>query len=131
MKNQFIELRNNTVICVGTIEITSVPTLLSLEESYRPDQSIEDEYRKAFEYALTEVYQTYKSYLVEDPKSDVSIESLWVTESVDNKPFKAKIRPFFVIRVVGAVKDRVNDTFTSVYHSLTSNETLPYLCGRR
>ena len=127
MKNQFIELRNNTVICVGTIEITSVPTLLSLEESYRPDQSIEDEYRKAFEYALTEVYQTYKSYLVEDPKSDVSIESLWVTESVDNQPFKAKIRPFFVIRVVGAVKDRVNDTFTSVYHSLTSNlKTLKY-----
>ena len=96
MNKNTIELRGGEIAAAKVFEITSIPTLENLQEGFRVGDDIEDAYRKAFISLLTEVHQSYINYQKERSSIEVSVESLWITEKIENQPFKAKIKLFFM-----------------------------------
>ena len=62
--NNFIstqELNSGEHVGISILEIMSIPTFVSLADSYPQDADIEMEYRQGFSNLLTEIFQNYKS----------------------------------------------------------------------
>lgn len=123
MKN-IIELCNGEVAAIKIVEIISIPTLQNIKDDFRIDDNIEEIYRKAFISLLSEVHQSYRISLNEQENTEIAIESLWITEKVENQPFQAKIRLFFVIRSIAIDEKKAIYTVERVYNSINANLTL-------
>lgn len=95
-----LELNDGEYVGIGAFEITSIPTLNILKDSYSTETDIEEEYSHGFDTLLTELYQSYRSFLSQNEYAEASFELLWITESVNNQPFKAKIDLFLVLRAI-------------------------------
>ena len=95
-----LELNNGEFVGIGAIEITSIPTLTILKDNYPQGADIENEYRQGFGNLLTELYQSYRTFTSHNGSAEISFEFLWLTEPVDNQPFKAKIDLFMVLRAI-------------------------------
>lgn len=95
-----LELNDGEFVGVGAIEITSIPTVTILRDSYLQGTDIEDEYRQGFSNLLTELYQSYRTFTSHNINAEISFEFLWITEPVDNQPFKAKINLFMILRAI-------------------------------
>lgn len=100
MNIKTLELNDGEFVGIGAIEITSIPTLTILKDSYPQGMDIESEYRQGFGNLLTELYQSYRNFTSRNGNSETSFEFLWLTETVDNQPFKAKISIFMVLRAI-------------------------------
>ena len=120
-KENVIELRSGEMAAAKVFEVTSIPTLVNLQGDFCFDDDIEDSYRKSFISLLTEVHQSYKNYSKENYSTEVSIESLWVTEPVDNQPFKARIRLFFIIRAIARDEKKVLSGLDRICSSVSLN----------
>lgn len=120
-KENTIELRSGEVAAAKAFEVTSIPTLANLQDDFRHDDDIEDSYRKSFISLLTEVHQSYKNYAKENSSTEVSLESLWITEKVDNQPFQAKVRLFFIIRSIAKDESKALAVIERIYNSVSSN----------
>ena len=98
-QKKIAELENGQFAGIQIIEITQIPDVNVLKSGeYLQGQSIEEEYRRDFGALLTEVYQTYNVLLNRDEEAEISLELLWLTEPVENQPYKAKIRIFLIFR---------------------------------
>ena len=100
MNIKTLELNDGEFVGIGAIEITSIPTLTILKDSYPQGMDIESEYRQGFGNLLTELYQSYRNFTSRNGNAETSFEFLWLTEPVDNQPFKAKISIFMVLRSI-------------------------------
>lgn len=100
MNIKTLELNDGEFVGIGAIEITSIPTLTILKDSYPQGADIEGEYRQGFSNLLTELYQSYRTFSSRNGNAETSFEFLWITEPVDNQPFKAKINLFMVLRAI-------------------------------
>lgn len=95
-----LELNDGEFVGIGAIEITSIPALNILRDSYPQGADIENEYRHGFGNLLTELYQSHRTFTSNNVNNEVSFELLWLTEPVDNQPFKAKINLFMILRAI-------------------------------
>lgn len=103
MSIKILELNNGEFAGIGAIEIISIPKMSILKENYPQGTDIENEYRQGFDNLLTELYQSYKAFSTQSGNAEISIEILWVTEPVENQPFKAKINLFMLLRSIAGV----------------------------
>ncbi len=99
-----LELNDGEFVGIAAMEITSIPTLSILKDSYPQGADIEAEYRQGFSNLLIEFYQGYRTFCSRDENAEISVELMWVTEPVKNQPFKAKINLFMVLRAVARDK---------------------------
>ncbi len=99
-----LELNDGEFVGIAAMEITSIPTLSILKDSYPQGADIEAEYRQGFSNLLIEFYQGYRAFCSRDENAEISVELMWVTEPVKNQPFKAKINLFMVLRAVARDK---------------------------
>ena len=100
MNIETLELNDGEFVGIGAIEITSIPTMTILKDSYPQDADVESEYRQGFGNLLTELYQSYRTFTSRNSNAELSFEFLWLTDPVDNQPFKAKINLFMVLRAI-------------------------------
>ena len=100
MNIKTLELNDGEFVGIGATEITSIPTLTILKDSYPQGEDIEGEYKQGFGNLLTELYQSYRTFSSRNGNAETSFEFLWLTEPVDNQPFKAKINLFMVLRAI-------------------------------
>ena len=100
MNIKTLELNDGEFVGIGAIEITSIPTLTILKDSYPQGADIEGEYRQGFGNLLTELYQSYRTFISHNGNAETSFEFLWLTDPVDNQPFKARINLFMVLRAI-------------------------------
>lgn len=99
-----LELNDGEFVGIAALEIISIPSLQILKDSYPDGVDIENEYKQGFSNLLSEIYQSYRRFSSSNSNDEVSIELLWITESVDNQPFKAKINLFMILRSIGEDK---------------------------
>lgn len=99
-----LELNNGEFVGIAAIEITSIPTLLILRDSYPQGTDIVTEYKQGFSNLLIELYQGYRTFCSRDGNAEISVELMWITEPVKNQPFKAKINLFLVLRSIAGDK---------------------------
>lgn len=102
-----IETNNGEFIGASVIEITSIPHVDILRDGHVSTVDIENEVRMGFGNMLSEIYQSYRTVVTYNNSAEISIESLWVTEPVENQPYKAKIRLFVVSRTIDTSEERV------------------------
>lgn len=100
MNIKTMELNDGEFVGIGAIEITSIPTLTILKDNYPQGTDIENEYKQGFSNLLTELYQNYRTFTSHNRNAETSFEFLWLTEPVENQPFKAKINMFMVLRAI-------------------------------
>lgn len=100
------QLGNGEYIALQAIEIVSVPHLSIIGMKDKTETEILQRYKDDISGLLSEIYQVYKGSLINSGlQKDISIELLWVTESVVNQTFTAKIRMFIVIRTIDTDRD--------------------------
>lgn len=102
MNTRTMELSNGEFAGIGILEISSIPMMSIIRENYPPNTDFESEYQRGFSNLLNEVYQSYRSFGTQYRNSEVAVEFLWLTEPVQNQPFKASIRIFLVLRSIAA-----------------------------
>ncbi len=97
---KYLETNNGEFIGVSAVEVVSIPNISILKEGYAPNADVENEVRLGIGNLLSEVYQSYRSFITTNSSAEVSVESLWITEPVANQPYKAKIRIFILARSI-------------------------------
>lgn len=97
---KYLETNSGEFIGVSAVEVVSIPNISILKEGYAPNADVENEVRLGIGNLLSEVYQSYRSFITTNSSAEVSVESLWITEPVANQPYKAKIRIFILARSI-------------------------------
>ena len=93
-------LQGGEYLAVSVLEITDIPSVALLAGDYPDNTSPYTEYRKDFGAMLGEVFQLYRTNHQQAIPCDLSAEILWLSEPVENQPFRANIRLFLVLRSV-------------------------------
>ncbi|MCQ2735954.1 MAG: hypothetical protein MJ234_01890 [bacterium] len=75
----------------------------------------------SFGNLLSEIYQSYRTIVAYNNSAEISIESLWVTEPVENQPYKAKIRLFVVSRTIDISEERVYENLDRMFSACEAN----------
>lgn len=115
-----LELNGGEYAGIGILQITSIPTLTILKESYPQGTDIEEEYRHGFDNLLTELYQSYRTFISRNANTEISFELLWLTEPVENQPFKAKINLYMVLRAIAGDEQTVISMVERITNSCNS-----------
>ena len=100
MNIKTLELNSGEFVGIGAIEVTSIPALSIVKDNYPQGADIENEYRQGFTNLLTELYQNYRTFSSNNENAETSFELLWLTEPVENQPFKAKIILYMILRSI-------------------------------
>jgi len=116
-----IETNNGEFIGVSVVEVTSIPHVDILRDGHVSTGEIENEVRMSFGNLLSEIYQSYRTTVAYNNSAEISIESLWVTEPVENQPYKAKIRLFVVSRTIDISEERVYENLDRMVSACEAN----------
>ena len=100
MNSKTMELNSGEFVGIGAIEITSIPDISIIKDSYPQGTDIEYEYRQGFTNLLTELYQNHRTFSSYNENAETSFELMWLTEPVDNQPFRAKINLYMILRTI-------------------------------
>lgn len=111
----FQELNSGEVNGVSIIEITSIPHANIISGVGTLTHLIETK-RKNIQRMLSEIYQLYKNRISEGTSCEISLELLWMTTKVENQPYEAKIRLFFVARLIGENQECVCSDLDNMVH---------------
>ena len=114
-KISFMEISSGEYVGVCSIEITSIPDISIISSRYQDYTDIEKEYMNNFSSLASEVFQNYKYIISQNSNAEISMELLWVTEPVNNQPYKAKIRPFLVIRAISGDQSSAQAIIEQIY----------------
>lgn len=115
----FKDLYNGETNAVLILEIVNIP-----DKGIFGDMAIEEaEINSKLNMGrlLSEIYQTYKTNATAGFSCDISLELLWLTEKVDNQPYKARIRLFLIIRYIGQHKAVVADAIKGICRLCTDS----------
>lgn len=90
--------------------IKSIPHISVLSENMLQQEHIE-RYARDMSNLLSEIYQQYKElYKLSGRNPDIAIELSWITEKVENQPYKAKIHLYILLRCIHTVKELGEET---------------------
>lgn len=113
-----IQINSGENIGIRILRIQSIPHISILQDSLSPEEHIV-KYAKDMGNLLNEVYQQYKEqYRTTGSSPDLALELCWISEPVENQPYKAKINLFLVLRNIyrdAELAGRMMDTL----HGLT------------
>lgn len=96
-----VRINSGEYISIEVLKISSIPHISILSREKIETEHIVTDY--AFEMVgfLTEFYQQYKDVFTTTQKiSDMSISITWITEPVENQPYKANINLYIVLRAI-------------------------------
>lgn len=110
-----MEISSGEYVGVCSIEITPIPDISIISSGYQDHTDIEKEYMNNFSSLASEVFQNYKYIISQNSNAEISMELLWVTEPVNNQPYKAKIRPFLVIRAISGDQSSAQAIIEQIY----------------
>lgn len=118
---KLLELNSGEYVGMEIIKITSIPSEIILKDSYVSGTNIEEEYKIGIGNLLSEIFQEYKNNLNRNKDEELSIELLWLTEPVENQPYKAEINLYMIARSISDNQNRVVDMVNQVINSCISN----------
>ena len=103
-------LESDEIVGMSAIEIVSIPHISAINQSNGDENEIISKYKYDFANLLNEIYQLYKfKNNSATSLKDISIEILWKSTAVQNQPYKANIRLFFVVRAIDSTQRAVSE----------------------
>ena len=107
-------LVNNEIVALGAIEVLSIPHYSILANSTESADNVCLTNQREFQNLLGEIYELFKTvHLNNQAQTDISIELIWTSHSVQNQPFNASIRMFLVIRAIHFNQNVATDIVSS------------------
>lgn len=104
-----IQINSGEYVGMRLMTIKSIPHISILSESLQPREHIEY-YAQDMANLLGEIYQQYKElYKQTGQNPDISIELSWITEEVENQPYKAKIHLYILLRSIHSIQQRAEE----------------------
>lgn len=95
-----IKIHSGESVGIKILAIKTIPHISILTDAASSEEYIQKS-AKDIANLLNEVYQQYKEQFKTIGKNpDISLEVCWVTESIENQPYKAKINIFIVLRYI-------------------------------
>ncbi len=95
-----IKIHSGESVGIKILAIKTIPHISILTDAASSEEYIQKS-AKDIANLLNEVYQQYKEqYKTIGKNPDISLEVCWVTESIENQPYKAKINIFIVLRYI-------------------------------
>ena len=86
-----IQVNSGEYVGTRIVAIKSIPHISILSEGLQPQEHIVH-YAQDMGNLFSEIYQQYKElYKQTGQNPDIAIELSWITEKVENQPYKAKI----------------------------------------
>lgn len=117
-----IQINSGEHIGMRVLTIRTIPhmsTISASELSAQETNRILVESARDMSNLLSEIYQQYKLHVLNGETTDIALEMLWVTESVQNQPYKAKINLYLLLRYIHSDQNRLQKTIDTLY-SLTT-----------
>ena len=117
-----IQINSGEHIGMRVLTIRTIPhmsTISASELSAQETNRILVEYARDMSNLLSEIYQQYKLHVLNGETTDIALEILWVTEPVQNQPYKAKINLYLLLRYIHSDQNRLQKTIDTLY-SLTT-----------
>lgn len=112
---EVIQINSGEYIGMRVLAVTSIPHITILSENNLPQEHIEH-YAQNMSNLLSEIYQQYKELFKQRGRNpDIALELNWVTESVQNQPYKAKINLFIILRSINQVQRQAEETLQILY----------------
>lgn len=98
-----IQINSGEYIGIKILKIKSIPLISILSDDVSPDGQVTTTRNAAMSMAvlLNEVYQLYKQWFTASGVNpDVALELTWITEPVENQPYKASIELYVTFRAI-------------------------------
>ena len=117
-----IQINSGEHIGMRVLTIRTIPhmsTISASELSAQETNRILVESARDMSNLLSEIYQQYKLHVLNGETTDIALEKLWVTEPVQNQPYKAKINLYILLRYIHSDQNRLQKTIDTLY-SLTT-----------
>lgn len=119
------ELYSGEAVALSALEIKSIPHVSIIDSRHGIDSEIVEKYKEEMTGLLNEVHQIYKTsvYGSANP-TDISVELLWLTEAVENQPFKAQIKMFIVTRAISGNRESASSSVKETMALISSTLAL-------
>ena len=106
----FRELGSGEINGLFVVEVMKIPnqTIIYTDNKVEPDMEIVNGFRGI----LTECFQVYKNSRMTGANTELSLDLTWITEPVENQPYKANIRLFFIIRCICERKEEAENVLS-------------------
>ncbi len=105
-----IQVNSGEYVGTRIVAIKSIPHISILSEGLQLQEHIVH-YAQDMGNLLSEIYQQYKElYKQTGQNPDMAIELSWITEKVENQPYKAKIHLYILLRSIHSVQQRAEET---------------------
>lgn len=114
-KISFMEINSGEYIGACAVEVTSIPDISIVSSEYVDAADVEKEYLNNFGSLVSEVFQNYKYIVSQNSGAEICMEILWMTEPVSNQPYKAKIRPFLILRAISGDQSSAQAIIEQLY----------------
>lgn len=97
-----IKIQSGETIAMEVLKIKTIPHISIIPSAQDTSElSVVADYARGMSTLLTEIYQLYKDGMIKNGVAqDVALEILWVTEPVENQPYKASINLYLIVRAI-------------------------------
>lgn len=116
----YVKLVGGESVAMSAIEIKSIPHISTINEYAKLDDILA-KYQEGFLQLTQEIHQIYMqmSYVAGKSK-DISVELLWKTTKVENQPFQASVRLFFIVRAIDQTDEAAGEAVQAILKLINS-----------
>lgn len=117
------QINSGEFIAIEVIKISTIPhmSILSDELSTTEQSSIIMSYAQNMANTLTEIYQQYKDkYARTGINPDISLDLTWITEPIQNQPYKAQINLYISVRSINMNPALAESTVSEIMTLISS-----------
>jgi len=110
-------INSGEYIGAKVFKIKSIPHISVLTDDFSAteQEKIITEYAKDMTNLVTEIYQQYKEIGIRTgTPPDIAIETLWITNAIENQPFKASIDIYIILRHIDRDEKIIRRTLESL-----------------
>ena len=111
-----LRINSGEFIALNVIKIKQIPhiTILTDDLTIQGQEYVIENSAREMSGMLSEIYQQYKDIYVQDGVSqDVALELVWVSEPVENQPFKASVALYYIIRAININQQKSENLVSS------------------
>ena len=123
------QIHSGEFIAIEVLRISSIPhmSILSDDFSIAEQNHIVMSYAQNMANTLIEIYQQYKEkYTRTGANPDLSLDLTWITEPVQNQPYKAQINIYISVRAINRdsalAESSVNEIITLISSALDTDK---------
>lgn len=117
------QINSGEFIAIDVLKISSIPhiSILSEDLSSSEQNQIITSYAQNMANTLTEIYQQYKEkYTRTGINPDIALDLTWITEAVQNQPYKAHINLYLSVRAINVNSALAESTVGEIVALVTS-----------